>query len=162
MKARAKLMDQARKALYCLYRKLRNISIPIDLQFKLFDTLILPILTYGSEIWGYENTKQLEKLHLQFCRNILAVRTTTPNCMTYGELGRTPIDILCIKLRIVNFWNILISNKKKLSCILYKIMFNLSIIDNVQFKWLNFIKSILRKLGLIIYGTNNSQFIQCN
>ena len=135
-------MDQARKALYCLYRKLRNISIPIDLQFKLFDTLILPILTYGSEIWGYENTKQLEKLHLQFCRNILGVRTTTPNFMTYGELGRTPIDILCIKLRIVNFWNRLISNKKKLSCILYKIMFNLSIIDNVQFKWLNFIKSI--------------------
>ena len=148
MKARAKLMDQARKALYCLYRKLRNISIPIDLQFKLFDTLILPILTYGSEIWGYENTKQLEKFHLQFCRNILGVRTTTPNFMTYGELGRTPIDILCIKLRIVNFWNRLISNKKKLSCILYKIMFNLSIIDNVQFKWLNFIKSIFEKTGL--------------
>ena len=51
-----------------------------------------------------------------------------------GEHGRTPIDILCIELRIVNFWNRLISNEKKLSCILYKIMFNLSIIDNVQFK----------------------------
>jgi hypothetical protein len=62
----------------------------------------------------------------------------------------------------VNFWNRLISNEKKLSCILYKIMFNLSIIDNVQFKWLNFIKSIFEKLGLIIYGTGNSQFIQCN
>ena len=47
VKARAKLMDQARNALYCWYRKLRNILIPIDLQFKLFDTLILPILTYG-------------------------------------------------------------------------------------------------------------------
>ena len=79
-------MDQARKALYCLYRKLRNISIPIDLQFKLLDTLILPILTYGSEIWGYENTKQLEKLHLEFCRNILGVRTTTPNFMTTENL----------------------------------------------------------------------------
>jgi hypothetical protein len=63
VKARAKLMDQTPK-LYIVYRKLRNISIPIDLQFKLLDTLILPILTYGSEIWGYENTKQLEKLHL--------------------------------------------------------------------------------------------------
>ena len=104
-----------------------------------FDTRILPIITYGCEIWGYENNKQLEKLHLQYCRNILGVRTTTPNFMTYGELGRTPIDI-CIKLRIVNFWNRLISNEEKLSCILYKIMFNLSIIDNVQFKWRNFIK----------------------
>ena len=45
VKARAKLMDQAHKALYCLNRKLRNISIPIDLQLKLFDTLILPIIT---------------------------------------------------------------------------------------------------------------------
>jgi hypothetical protein len=82
VKARAKLMDQARKALYCLHRELRNISIPIDLQLKLFDKLIFPILTYGCEIWGYENTKQIEKLHLQFCRNILGVRTTTPNVMT--------------------------------------------------------------------------------
>jgi hypothetical protein len=65
--------------------------------------------------------------------------------MTYRELGRTPIDILCIKLRIVNFWNRLISNKKKLSCILYKIMFNLSIIDNVQYKWLKIIKSIFEE-----------------
>jgi hypothetical protein len=65
-----------------------------------------------------------------------------------GELGRTPIDILCIKLRIVNFWNRFISNEKKLSCILYKIMFNLSIIDNVQFKWLKIIKSIFEKTGL--------------
>jgi hypothetical protein len=51
----------------------------------------------SCEVWGYENTKQLGKLHLQFCRNILGVRTTTPNFMTYGELDRTPIDILCIK-----------------------------------------------------------------
>jgi hypothetical protein len=65
----------------------------------------------------------------------------------YGELGRTPTDILCIKLRIENFWNRLISNKKKFSCILYKIMFNLSTIDNVQFKWLNFIKSMFEKTG---------------
>ena len=93
---------------------------------------------------GYENTKQLKKLHLQFCRNILVVRTTIPNVMTYGKLGRTPIDI-CLKLRIVNFWNRLISNEKKLSCILYKIMFNLSIIDNVQYKWLKIIKSIFEE-----------------
>ena len=78
-------MDQTPK-LYIVYRKLRNISIPIDLQFKLFDTLILPILTYGCEIWGYENTKQLEKLPLQFCRNILGVGTTTPNFMTWENM----------------------------------------------------------------------------
>jgi hypothetical protein len=67
----------------CLYRQLRNISIPIALQLKLFDTVILPILTYGCEVWGYENTNLLEKLHLQYCRNIIGVRTTTANFMTH-------------------------------------------------------------------------------
>jgi hypothetical protein len=47
-------------------RKLRNISVPVDLQLKLFDTLILPILTYGCEVWGYENVQVLEKVHLQY------------------------------------------------------------------------------------------------
>jgi hypothetical protein len=54
--------------------------------FPLQNIITLPILTYGCEIWGYENTKQLEKLHLQFCRNILGVRTTTPNFMTKHNL----------------------------------------------------------------------------
>jgi hypothetical protein len=58
--------EQAQKALFSLYRKLRNISVPVDLQLKLFDTLILPILTYGCEVWGYENVQVLEKIHLQF------------------------------------------------------------------------------------------------
>ena len=75
--------------------------------------------------------------------------------MTYGELDRTHIYIyiyiyICIQLRIVNFWNILISNEKKLSCVLYKIMLNLSIIDIVQFKWLHFIKSIFERTGFNI------------
>ena len=86
-------MDQARKALYCLYRKLRNISIPIDLQLKLFDTLIFPILTYGCEIWGYENTKQIEKFRLQFCRNILGVRIKIKSKFYPSPLARDKILI---------------------------------------------------------------------
>ena len=60
MKARAKLMDQARKALYCLHRKLRNISIPIGLQLKLFDTLIPPILTYGCILYNILKIAELD------------------------------------------------------------------------------------------------------
>jgi hypothetical protein len=51
------------------------------LQLKLFD-----ILTYGCEVWGYENVQVLEKIRLQFCRNILKIRTSTPNLMSYGEI----------------------------------------------------------------------------
>jgi hypothetical protein len=49
------LLDQANKALYALYRKIRNLAIPIDLLLKLFDSLITPILVYSCEVWGFEN-----------------------------------------------------------------------------------------------------------
>jgi hypothetical protein len=38
--ARKKLLNQANKAFYVLCRKIRNLAIPIDLQLKLFDSLI--------------------------------------------------------------------------------------------------------------------------
>ena len=50
-KARNKLVDQAQKALYSLYQRINNISIPLDLQIKLFDSLVASSLTYSSEIW---------------------------------------------------------------------------------------------------------------
>ena len=40
--ARIKLIEQAEKALYALYRKIRNLNIPIDLQIKVFDSLVEP------------------------------------------------------------------------------------------------------------------------
>ncbi len=43
-----------------------------DLQLKLFDTLVIPIMLYGSEIWGYEHFDLLEKLQLIFL-NLLSI-----------------------------------------------------------------------------------------
>ena len=48
--ARKKLLDQAQNSLYGLFRKIPNISIPIDLQLKLFDSLVTPILLYSAEV----------------------------------------------------------------------------------------------------------------
>lgn len=138
--------EQVQKALFSLYRKLRNISVPVDLQLKLFDTLILPILTYGCEVWRYENVQVLEKIHLQFCRNILKIRTSTFNFMSYGEIGRVPIDVV-INVRMISFWNKLLTYNQKLSSILYRIMYMLSQRENVNFKWINHIKSIFDNVG---------------
>ena len=115
-------MDQANKALHAHYRKLRNISIPVDLQIKLFDALIAPIMLNGSAIWDFEQKNGIvEKLHLQFCRNVLKVRTSTPCYMIYGELGRVPLDCQ-VKLNMVMFWNRLLQCENKLSNTLYKLM----------------------------------------
>ena len=41
---RKKLVDQAQKTLYALYRKKYNLAIPVDLQLNLVDSLFTPIL----------------------------------------------------------------------------------------------------------------------
>jgi hypothetical protein len=64
--ARKKLLEQAHKSMYALYKKIKNISIPVDLQLKLFDSLVAPVLLYASEIWGFENKNSIERVHLQF------------------------------------------------------------------------------------------------
>ena len=50
-----KLVDQVQRSLHFIYKTIRNERIPVDLQLKLFDSMIEPILLYGSEDWVYEN-----------------------------------------------------------------------------------------------------------
>jgi hypothetical protein len=59
---------------------------------SLFDQMVKPILLYGCEIWGFGNNDLLEKVHLKFCKMILNLKTSTPNYMIYGELGRYPVE----------------------------------------------------------------------
>ena len=64
-------MAQANKALFAINYKIRNVNIPIDLQLKLFDCLITPILLYSTKIWSYENIEMIERFHLKFLKQIL-------------------------------------------------------------------------------------------
>jgi hypothetical protein len=52
---RTKLAHQAQRSLFSIYNSIRNKYIPIDLQLKIFDAMVEPILGYGSKIWVYEN-----------------------------------------------------------------------------------------------------------
>ena len=110
---------------------------------------------YGSAIWGFGKNGIIEKLHLQFCRNVLKVRTSTPCYMIYGELGRVPLDCR-LKLNMVMFWNRLVQCENKLSTTLYKLMLRLSEHENVQFKWLNMVKCILDETGFSEYWTDQN------
>ena len=96
------IFGQAQKALFALLKKSKELELPVDIQLELFDYLVLPILTYGCEIWGYENISRLDKLHLQFPKYILCVKQSTPTCMVLGETGRFPLSI-AIKTRMIYF-----------------------------------------------------------
>ena len=144
LNARKHTVEQANKAMHFLFVKINNADLPLDLALKLFDHTVLPILTYGSEIFGYENLEIIERVHNNFLRKITNSRKSTPMSFLYGELGRYPISVI-IESRMIAFWNRLVSGKEdKISLKIYKYMMNQR---DSNFKWSNKIKEILYKVG---------------
>ena len=60
----------------------------------MFDPLVAPILLYGSEVWGIYAYKEIDSLHIEFCKQILGVKQSTSNAAVLGELGRCPLTVL--------------------------------------------------------------------
>ena len=144
LNARKHIAEQANKAMHYLYTRIYNADLLLDLSLKLFDHTVLPILLYGAEIFCYENTDILERIHSNFLRKITNSRKSTPMSFLYGELGRYPISIN-IQSRMVSFWNrILVGKSDKISLKIYKYMIHLQ--DN-NFSWPNKIREILHKVG---------------
>ena len=53
--------EKALRAIFKI-RKYTNISkLPHRLVFKIFDTAVLPILTYGGEVWGVSKHTNFKK-----------------------------------------------------------------------------------------------------
>jgi hypothetical protein len=63
-RSKARLVQQARKAMFYVLRKARKLSLPIDILLQLFDVMVAPILLYGAEVWGYEKNDISETLHI--------------------------------------------------------------------------------------------------
>ena len=92
------LCNQSLKAIYCFRKKLKDIGvIPPKIMFYIFATLVRPILTYGSDVWGIskKGLSQLDKVFLHFARCVLHVKSTTCNTIVYGECGQFPPSVFC-------------------------------------------------------------------
>ena len=83
-KARKHNYDHAKKAMHPLYKRIRNLNLPIDLQLQLFEHTLLPIALYGCEIWAFENTYIIEKLQTEFLRYITNSKKSTPAYMLHA------------------------------------------------------------------------------
>ena len=65
---------------------LGKVDLEIETKLHLFDTMDLPILIYGCEVWGFDEIEQIEVFHRNFLRRVLRVRKRVPKGMIYGEL----------------------------------------------------------------------------
>ena len=119
-KAKAKQALQAKKATYGLIRRTKQLSLTFEVSIELFERLIVPILLYGSEIWGYEDPKHLQTTFNNIMRKFLRLHKTTPMCMINGELGLKEISEY-IENRMINVWcNTATGEESKVSTIMYK------------------------------------------
>ncbi len=95
---------QAKKILVGIYKNMQVLgNIKYNIFFKIFDTKILPILLYGSEMWGFQSFDAIEKVQLFACKKFLGVKINTPSNMVYGECGRFPIHIFS-QIKIIKYW----------------------------------------------------------
>lgn len=84
---------------------------------KLFEVLIVPILSYCSEVWAPSYSKcfsssnifqtcdklPIEKLHTKFCRYLLGVHRKSSNAAVRAELGHRPL-LLDLLVRSAKYW----------------------------------------------------------
>ena len=92
------LSIKATRVVYALNNKIKLSKLPTKLALKLFNTLISPILLYGSEVWGpYANLdlvkwdkSKIEQVHIQFIKRILG-------CNVMSEVGQRPLLVDIIK-----------------------------------------------------------------
>ena len=114
---------------------------------QLFDAFVGSILSYASEIWGYSKSKEIERIHLKFCKQILKVRNTTSSMAVYGELGRYPLFISRY-IKIIKYWHKIINTDNIILQSMYKLAYNDCL--NGRNNWLSNVKKLL-----FDYGFNN-------
>ena len=142
-KHKSSLLEQGRKAMFSVLKKIKRLNIPVDIQLQMFECMVTPMLLYGSEVYGYEKSDIIESLFLQFFKIILCFKKSTSTAVLYSELGRYPAEIL-IKSRIIGFWKrILCCKQDRISCILYTLLYKMHTRNFCHSKWLECVHNTL-------------------
>ena len=142
------LSGQALKAIYKLKSYVNKFTdLSVSHMLDLFDKLILPILNYGSEVRGFTKAEIIERVHLQFCKHLLGIKTQTQNNYIYGELGRLPVRNRRL-FNIIRYWfKILQCDDTKYIKLTYIMMLN----DVHRFpdkpSWAKLVKTMLENFG---------------
>ena len=155
--AQSHLKDSGFRALYKIMSLVGN-SVP-KISQQLFDRMVKPILSYGSEIWSpyftcnidkkdlitwFENF-DIEKANVKFCKNLLKVNRKTSHIAVRAELCIFPLG-LGIMVHSLKYWVHLTKEVAKDSLV-YKAYLESYKLCCLNSSWLFNIKQILSWLG---------------
>ena len=76
-----------------IYKCKLNGGLPFKCFTKLYDSLVWPIIEYGSSIWGATKRSCIEAVQNRACRYYLGVGKYTPNLAVHGDIGWIPTQV---------------------------------------------------------------------
>ena len=138
------LSGKGLKALNVLLNNLKHPNLTTKTKCHLVDACVGSIRSYGCEVWGFGNNKEIERFHPKFCKIVLNVKSSTSNAGVYGEFGRHPLYINRF-VRIIKYWGKIVQSDNVLIKFLYN---DMSIACNNGVKnWSYNVKQLLDNYG---------------
>ena len=80
----------------------------------MFDSYDGSVFNHGSEIWGFHNGKDVEKVQVQYLKSLLGVKSTTNCAVVHCETGRFPMKIVRL-----NFYVLILVVPKPILCFIH-------------------------------------------
>ena len=114
--------------------------------FTLFDMKVVPILLYGSEIWGFKKHNLLEQVQYYACERYMCVGMKSCNAAVLGDCGRFPLYIETAKRCLRNWIRILKMPQHRLVKKCYNMMKYFDELGSSN--WCTRIKLLLQSAGL--------------
>ena len=158
----SELSNSARRALFSLKSYFsKNPEILPIVQINLFNSMVLPILFYGSEVWGLCKADPIETFYLSFLKSVLNVKTSTTNTYVYGELGVFPLFVER-QVRVLKYWAKIISGELSDNSYVtkvYKALVALEITKPREVTWVTLVRDLLVRCGMGDYW--QTQRVEC-
>ena len=77
------LRHKDEKALFALYKNIKDMFLNVETSLSLFDTYNSSVLQCASELWEHHRGNCFEKFQLDFCERLLGVKKSACNVMIY-------------------------------------------------------------------------------
>jgi len=82
------VVQRAGRAVGLLIARCKNAGgLPFDVFTKLYNTCVVPVITYGVSIWGTKSFSCINSIFHRAMRFFLGTSKYTPNAAVYGEMS---------------------------------------------------------------------------
>ena len=174
--AQESLLSSGRKAYFSSQKMLFKFDFDPNLSIELFSKLIVPIITYNSEIWSIISDKNItklsngkieleklylnapiEKLQMHCLRNILGLSNKCTRIAVLGEMGCYPVLLQCF-VQMIKYWHRLETTSEDNTLVKQAFLGSKSTFLEGHHNWLSSVKIILTHCGLSEVSINPSKY----